>query len=157
MRFFIELSYKGENYHGWQVQPNANTIQEEINKALSVILNDKIEVIGAGRTDTGVHAKKMFAHFDYYIDFEIQDLIFRLNSFLPIDIVIVDIFKVKDDANCRFDALSRTYQYHIIQKKDPFNRNAYLLQKELDLEAMNQACKYIIGKNILIVISKNNV
>ena len=74
MRFFIELSYKGENYHGWQMQPNANTIQEEINKALSVILNDKIEVIGAGRTDKGVHAKKMFAHFDYFIDFEIQNL-----------------------------------------------------------------------------------
>ena len=156
MRFFIEFSYKGTNYHGWQEQPNAKTVQQEINKALSVILNDKIEVIGAGRTDTGVHAKKMFSHFDYYINFEIQDLIFRLNSFLPSDIVILDIFKVKDDANCRFDALSRTYQYHIIQKKDPFNRNAYLLQKELDLEAMNQACKYLIGKKDFTSFSKVN-
>ena len=156
MRFFIKLSYKGTNYHGWQVQPNAKTIQQEVNKALSVILNERIEVIGAGRTDKGVHAKKMFAHFDYYIDFEIQDLIFKLNSFLPGDITILDIFKVKDDANSRFDALSRTYQYHIIHRKDSFNKNAYLIQKDLDLEAMNEACQHIIGKQDFSSFSKAN-
>ena len=156
MRFFIELSYKGTNYHGWQVQPNANTVQAEINKALSLILNAKIEVSGAGRTDAGVHAKQMFAHFDCDIDFDIQNLMFKLNSFLPSDIAIKDIFKVKEDANCRFDALSRTYQYHIIQKKDPFNKTAYFLQNDLDIKAMNEACKYIIGKQDFTSFSKVN-
>ena len=88
MRFFIELSYKGTNYHGWQEQPNANTVQAEINRALSTILNTNIEVIGAGRTDTGVHANQMFAHFDCDIDFDIQNLMFKLNSFLASDIAI---------------------------------------------------------------------
>ena len=156
MRFFIELSYKGTNYHGWQEQPNANTVQAEINSALSTILNTNIEVIGAGRTDTGVHANQMFAHFDCDIDFDIQNLMFKLNSFLPSDIAIKDIFKVKEDANCRFDALSRTYQYHIIQKKDPFNKTAYFLQKDLDIIAMNEACKYIIGKQDFTSFSKVN-
>ena len=156
MRFFIELSYKGTNYHGWQEQPNAKTVQAEINRALSTILNTNIEVIGAGRTDTGVHANQMFAHFDCDIDFDIQNLMFKLNSFLPRDIAIKDIFKVKEDANCRFDALSRTYQYHIIQKKDPFNKTAYFLQNDLDIKAMNEACKYIIGKQDFTSFSKVN-
>ena len=156
MRFFIVLSYKGTNYHGWQEQPNANTVQAEINRALSTILNTNIEVIGAGRTDTGVHANQMFAHFDCDIDFDIQNLMFKLNSFLASDIAIKDIFKVKEDANCRFDALSRTYQYHIIQKKDPFNKTAYFLQNDLDIKAMNEACKYIIGKQDFTSFSKVN-
>ena len=156
MRFFIELSYKGTNYHGWQVQPNANTVQHEINKALSAICNNKIEVMGAGRTDAGVHAKQMFAHFDCDIDIDIQNLISRLNSFLPSDIAICDIFKVKESANCRFDAISRTYQYHIIQNKDPFNSASYLFQKYLDIDAMNEACKYIIGKQDYTSFSKVN-
>jgi tRNA pseudouridine38-40 synthase len=156
MRFFIELSYKGTNYHGWQEQPNAKTVQAEINRALSTILNTNIEVIGAGRTDTGVHANQMFAHFDCDIDFDIQNLMFKLNSFLASDIAIKDIFKVKEDANCRFDALSRTYQYHIIQKKDPFNKTAYFLQNDLDIKAMNEACKYIIGKQDFTSFSKVN-
>lgn len=158
MRFFIEFSYKGTNYHGWQEQPNAKTVQQEINKALSVICNDKnkIESMGAGRTDAGVHAKQMFAHFDCGFDCASTNIIFKLNSFLPNDIAICDIFKVKNDANCRFDALSRTYQYHIIQKKDPFNKTAYLLQRDLDIQAMNDACKYIIGKQDYTSFSKLN-
>ena len=156
MRFFIELSYKGTRYHGWQEQPNANSVQAEINKALSVILNANIQVMGAGRTDAGVHARQMFAHFDCDIDFEIKDLMFKLNRFLPSDIVINDMFKVKKDTNCRFDAISRTYQYHILQKKDPFNKAAYLLQKKLDIEAMNEACQYIIGKQDFTSFSKVN-
>lgn len=156
MRFFIKLSYKGTNYHGWQIQPNANTIQQEINKALSLVLNEEIQVIGAGRTDTGVHAKKMFAHFDYNTEFQIEHIIYKLNSFLPSDITVLSIFKVREDANSRFDALSRTYQYHIINRKDPFNMNAYLVKKTLDLEAMNQACQYIIGKKDFSSFSKAN-
>ena len=94
MRFFIELSYSGSNYHGWQIQPNANTIQAELNKALSTILNNAISVVGAGRTDTGVHAKQMFAHFDAEVEMELPKLITKLNGFLPNDIAIHNIFKV---------------------------------------------------------------
>ena len=156
MRFFIKLSYKGTNYHGWQIQPNANTIQQEINKAISLVLNEEIQVIGAGRTDTGVHAKKMFAHFDYNIEFQIEHIIYKLNSLLPSDITVLSIFKVREDANSRFDALSRTYQYNVINRKDPFNMNAYLVKKALDLEVMNQACQYIIGKKDFSSFSKAN-
>ncbi len=156
MRFFIELSYLGTNYHGWQEQPNVKTIQGQVNKVLSNILNVNIEVIGAGRTDAGVHAKQMYAHFDCDLDFEIQNLIFRANKFLDNDIVIHDVFKVKDEANSRFDAISRTYQYHIIIKKDPFRNNAYLFHKELDLKAMNQACQHILGVHDFTSFSKVN-
>ena len=156
MRFFIELSYKGTNYHGWQMQPNANSIQAEINNALSTLLNIKIEVTGAGRTDTGVHAKQMFAHFDFYEDLDGLKLVSRLNGFLPQDITIHNINAVADDANCRFDALSRTYHYHIIQQKDPFNSTAYLLYKNLDIDAMNSACKQLLGKQDFTSFSKVN-
>jgi len=156
MRFFIELSYKGTNYHGWQVQPNASSVQFEINKALSTVFNTKIEVTGAGRTDAGVHAKQMFAHFDFLEEFEKEQIILKLNSFLPNEIAIHSLFEVKDDANCRFDALSRTYQYHITYKKNPFNSAAYLLYKSLDLEAMNSACQHLLGKQDFTSFSKVN-
>ena len=156
MRFFIELSYKGTNYHGWQVQPNANSVQAEINKALSTLLNTKIEVTGAGRTDTGVHAKQMFSHFDYHEDFDVLELVSKLNGFLPKDITIYKIKAVADNANCRFDALSRTYQYHIIQQKNPFIENAFLIYKNLDVDAMNLACKHLLGKQDFTSFSKVN-
>jgi len=156
MRFFLEISYKGNNYHGWQVQPNASSVQSEINKALSTVFNTKIEVTGAGRTDAGVHAKQMFAHFDFEMEFEMEKIVAQLNSFLANEIVIHSLFEVKDDANCRFDALSRTYQYHIIYKKNPFNSAAYLLHKSLDLEAMNSACQHLLGKQDFTSFSKVN-
>ena len=156
MRFFIELSYKGTNYHGWQIQLNANSVQAEINKALSTILNTKIEVTGAGRTDAGVHAKQMFAHFDCEVELEAQDITNKLNNFLPKDIAIHTIFKVAEDANCRFDALSRTYHYHIIQQKNPFNTTAFLLYKNLDVAAMNSACQHLLGKQDFTSFSKVN-
>jgi tRNA pseudouridine38-40 synthase len=156
MRFFIELSYKGTNYHGWQVQPNANSVQEELNKALSTILNTEIELVGAGRTDSGVHAKQMFAHFDCKIELDMDKIVAQLNSFLPNDIAIHNLFKVKQDANCRFDALSRTYHYHIIHKKNPFNSPAYLLHKNLDVESMNLACQHLLGKQDFTSFSKVN-
>lgn len=156
MRFFIELSYKGTDYHGWQIQPNANSVQAEINKALSTLLNTKIKVMGAGRTDTGVHAKQMFAHFDCQQDLDGLELVSKLNGFLPKDITIHNINAVTDDANCRFDALSRTYHYHIIQQKNPFNTTAYLLYKNLDVDTMNLACKHLLGKQDFTSFSKVN-
>ena len=156
MRFFIEFSYKGTNYHGWQVQPNANTVQAEINKALSILLNCKIEVIGAGRTDAGVHAKQMYAHFDYNTVFDVPNLIMKLNSFLPNDIAIHAIFQVDDEVSSRFDAISRTYEYHIVQHKSPFAPDAYYLHKKLDVDAMNMACKHLLGKQDFSSFSKAN-
>ena len=156
MRFFIQLSYKGTAYHGWQVQTNANTIQQEINKALSTILNTKIEVIGAGRTDAGVHAKQMFAHFDCNKDFEDKILIRKLNSFLPSDIAVQAIFEVGAGVSSRFDAISRTYEYHIVQHKNPFISDAYYLYKKLDVDAMNKAADYILGNQDFTSFSKVN-
>ena len=123
MRLFIELSFNGNNFHGWQIQPNANTIQAELNKALSIILKDVISVVGAGRTDAGVHAKQMFAHFDFEGDLKIEILLAKLNSFLPNDISVHKIFKVNNNTHARFDAISRTYQYYITNEKNPFNKN----------------------------------
>tara|TARA_B100000674_G_scaffold480446_1_gene480046 strand:- start:99 stop:824 length:726 start_codon:yes stop_codon:yes gene_type:complete len=154
MRFFIEISYLGTNYHGWQIQPNVDTVQQQINKALTLILGCQIEVVGAGRTDTGVHAKQMYAHFDYQEKIPINKYIYKLNQFLPNDISVKNIFLVKNDANCRFDALSRTYCYHIIQKKDPFFENVYYFKKKLNINAMNIACKFLIGEQDFTSFSK---
>ena len=156
MRFFIELSYKGTNYHGWQVQPNANTVQAEINKALSLILNAKIEVSGAGRTDAGVHAKQMFAHFDYDSEFDFHTTIIKLNSFLANDIAVRSFFKVKDEVSSRFDALSRIYHYNIVQQKSPFKTTAYFVRKPLDVKQMNLASQYLLGKQDFTSFSKAN-
>ena len=112
MRYFIEFSYNGKNYHGWQLQPKAITVQGVLQNALTTILREEISVIGAGRTDSGVHALQMFAHFDTERELS-DDLVRKLNAFLPYDIAVHSICAVKPDAHARFDALKRTYQYHI--------------------------------------------
>ena len=109
MRYFIKFSYNGTNYHGWQVQPNAVTVQETLTKAISTILNGPIELMGAGRTDTGVHAKIMYAHFDSAIAIETASMVHKLNSFLPKDIAVHKIIAVHQSAHARFDAQKRTY------------------------------------------------
>ena len=156
MRFFIEISYRGTNYHGWQVQPNNITIQAVINKALSTILKEEIFVTGAGRTDAGVHANQMYAHFDTKTAFEIDKLIFRLNQFLPNDITIHNIIKVSNDANCRFDAKNRTYRYFIINQKNSFTQDAFLIYKSLDVEKMRQSCKFLLGKHDFTSFTKKH-
>jgi len=144
LRYFIELSYNGSGYHGWQIQPKALTVQEVLEDALSTVLNDKISVVGAGRTDTGVHAIQMFAHFDTNMDLNPNDLVYKLNSFLPFNIAIVDVFKVKPDAHARFDAVRRSYLYRISLRKNVFtHRNAYYIKQPLDLEKMNAAAKIL--------------
>ena len=141
-RYFIEIMYDGANYHGWQVQPNSITVQEQLEKAISTVLGQKISVMGAGRTDTGVHAKQFFAHFDTDIDLLNSNIVYRLNSFLPQDISVKTIFGVKSDAHSRFDATSRTYEYIIYNSKNPFNvGRAHFIHKPLDLNQMNQAAK----------------
>ena len=123
MRYFVEFSYNGSKYHGWQKQPNANSVQQELIKCLSILLQTEIDLIGAGRTDAGVHAVQMFAHFDYELSFDTQRIVHKLNSFLPNDISVSKIFEVKKDTHARFSAISRTYKYYISEKKNIFNPN----------------------------------
>ncbi|WP_100612453.1 tRNA pseudouridine(38-40) synthase TruA [Confluentibacter lentus] len=140
MRYFIELSYNGKAYHGWQNQPKSISVQEVIEDSLSKLLSETIAIVGAGRTDTGVHASQMFAHFDTEMAFMEDDLVFKLNSFLPKDIAVHTIFKVKAEAHARFDALSRTYLYRITLKKNVFTfDNVFYVKQDLDVDKMNEA------------------
>ena len=157
MRYFIELSYNGSAYHGWQNQPNEISVQEVIENALSLILKETVSIMGAGRTDTGVHAEQMFAHFDTDVDFDAIDLTFKLNSFLPKDIAIHTIFKVKADAHARFNALSRTYLYRITLQKNVFNfDNAYYVKQDLDVEKLKEASKILFEYKDFQCFSKVN-
>ena len=157
MRYFIKLAYNGTNYHGWQVQPNASSVQETLNNALSVILNSEINIMGAGRTDTGVHAKEMFAHFDYDPILEIDSTLHKLNSYLPKDIAIYDIIPVHEDAHARFDAKKRTYQYHISSVKNVFSQEeSWYYHQNLDVELMNQAAKILLNHTDFQCFSKVN-
>jgi len=141
MRYFIEFSYNGKNYFGYQIQPEAISVQEELEKALSTILRENIKTTGAGRTDTGVHARKMFAHFDTEQPVD-ENLSRRLNSFLPPDISIKRIFPVKHDFHARFDATFRTYEYYISLEKNPFTEESAWQhwRKPLDVDKMSEAC-----------------
>lgn len=157
MRYFIELSYNGKAYHGWQNQPNEISVQQVLEEALSVLLQGKTEVVGAGRTDTGVHASQMFAHFNVEFEMDISNLVYKLNAFLPSDIAVHDIFKVKDDAHARFAAISRTYHYKISNTKNVFTNDfAYRLQLPLDTVKMNEACKILLQYKDFQCFSKSN-
>ena len=147
MRYFIDISYDGSNYHGWQIQPNAVTVQHQINLAFSTILNEEINVLGAGRTDTGVHAKKMIAHFDTNQTIDFEKFKYRINGFLKNDISLNDIYKVKEDAHARFSAISRTYEYRVSRTKNPFSVNSYFLLRDLDFQSMKKACKFLHGSH----------
>ena len=119
LRYFIQFSYNGSGYHGWQIQPNALSVQEVLTQALTTILGTAIELTGAGRTDAGVHAKQMFAHLDIVQVIDTEKLVYKLNAFLPKDIAVSSIFPVSDQAHARFDATKRTYEYHIHTQKNP--------------------------------------
>lgn len=144
LRYFIEFSYNGKNYFGYQVQPDAISVQEELEKALSTILREEIKTTGAGRTDTGVHAKKIFAHFDTEQVLDVN-LPHKLNSFLPPDISIKRIFQVKNDFHARFDATYRTYEYYISLEKNPFTLESAWQhwKRPLNMDKMNEACKIL--------------
>ena len=157
LRYFLKFSYNGTNYHGWQSQPNAITVQATLEKALSVILSSEIETIGAGRTDTGVHAKEMYAHFDSNSYFEIAQTVYKLNSFLPKDIAISDIYPVHDDAHARFDASERTYVYKMHTNKDVFLENlSWQFPQTLDIENMNVAANELLRHTNFECFSKVN-
>ena len=144
LRYFIAFSYNGASFCGFQIQPNEPSVQETMEKALSMLLREDIKIVGAGRTDTGVHATKMYAHFETE---KVPDdqLVYKLNSFLPPSIAVQEIFKVKEDLHARFSALYRTYEYYISLKKNPFTENSawQLWRKDLDIDAMNSACEIL--------------
>ena len=147
-RYFIHLSYDGTNYHGWQVQPNGSSVQAELQRALSTLLREPIEVIGAGRTDAGVHARKMVAHFDVSQQLDERQMAYRMNRILPRDIAIEKIEEVSEDMHARFSATWRTYRYYIHTHKDPFCR-AYSCEThyKLDFTAMNQAAQFLLSQS----------
>jgi tRNA pseudouridine38-40 synthase len=145
-RYFIHLGYKGTYYHGWQIQPGAISVQEVLNQHLSLLLKETIQTVGAGRTDSGVHASSFFAHFDSHSKDLDQNpkFIYQLNSILPRDIAVYKILAVHSDAHARFDAISRTYLYRICMIKDPFNIEfAMHFKYPLDITAMNKASEIL--------------
>ena len=146
MRYFVTLSYDGTRYHGWQIQPNGDSIQERLQGALSTLLRAEISVTGAGRTDAGVHARMMVAHFDYEEALDGQQLCYKLNRLLPYDISVQKVEQVADDLHARFSATSRTYHYYIHTVKDPFSR-AYSceLHYPLDFKKMNEAAAMLLN------------
>ena len=146
MRYFIELAYRGTNYHGWQIQANAHTVQAAFNQALNTLLKENIETIGSGRTDTGVHALQQFVHLNTDKLLQENPHIYQLNALLPPDIVVKKIFQVSETAHSRFDALSRSYEYRISTKKNPFLTDlCYLYTKPLDMAAMNKASELLLA------------
>ena len=158
-RYFIELAYKGTAYHGWQIQQNAISVQELINKALSTLCRQNMETLGCGRTDTGVHARQLFAHADIPEGIDVQNPLFllSLNSMLPFDIGVKRFIKVSKEAHARFDASLRSYEYHIHFIKDPFLHNlSWLLRDQPEIDLMNEAAKIIMEYRDFSCFSKSN-
>jgi len=154
-RYFIEVSYKGTNYSGFQKQQNANSVQAELEKALEVFYRQKFELTGSSRTDAGVHALQNFFHFDS--ETRIEDGSYNLNAILPDDIVAKRIFQVADDAHCRFDATSREYHYYIYQNKNPFLQGrAYYVPYTVDIGLLQAAASEIKNHTNFISFSKRN-
>lgn len=163
MRYFVQFSYFGKPYHGWQKQPNSVTVQQVLQESFSTLLKRPIELVGAGRTDTGVHAKEMFAHFDVDRIFgsagidDAAHLTHRLNALLPDAIAVQSIVEVHDKAHARFDAVERTYEYWIVQDKNPFYSDfAYYIKHPLKIEAMNEAAAILLEFEDFQCFSKSN-
>ena len=157
IRYFINLSFDGQRYHGWQIQPNAISVQEELNKGLSLILRQQIEVVGAGRTDTGVHARVMVAHFDIDQQIDEKQLAYRLNRVMPTDISINDVYKVDNEMHARFSAKERTYRYFVHTKRDPFCRlHSVELHYPIDFELMNKAAAMLLEATDFKAFCKSN-
>jgi tRNA pseudouridine38-40 synthase len=154
-RYFIEVSYMGTKYSGFQIQQNANSIQAEVEKALKIFYKEEYALTGSSRTDAGVHALQNFFHFDTQA--EIQDSTYHLNAILPSDIVVKRMFQVQPASHCRFDALSREYSYYIYSNKDPFLQNrAYFFPYKLNIEAMGQAASELMQHQDFATFSKRN-
>lgn len=157
MRYFITFSYDGTAYHGWQIQPHSLSVQEELQKAMSILLRKPMEVVGAGRTDTGVHARKMVAHFDYDEEVDCPQLVYKLNKLLPRDIAVQQVKPVAEDMHARFSAKSRTYHYFVHMGKNPFLRSySWQVYGNIDFELMNQAASVLMEYKDFTSFSKVN-
>ncbi len=156
-RYFAEIAFKGTAFHGWQMQPNATSVQETFNKALSTLFREKIKTVGAGRTDAGVHARYFAVHFDCnaFDPCLKSKIIYGLNSLLPDDIAVNDLYPVISDAHARYSAISRTYEYRLCQKKNPFeNEFSWFFPYQLNVGLMNQACEILQKNNDFTSFSK---
>lgn len=157
MRYFITFSYDGTAYHGWQIQPHSVTVQEELQKALSTLMRKPMEVVGAGRTDTGVHARKMIAHFDHDEVLDCSQLVYKLNKLLPRDIAVQHVEPVANDMHARFSAKSRTYHYYVHLDKNPFLRSySWQVYGNPDFELMNRAARVLMEYKDFTSFSKVN-
>lgn len=157
MRYFITFSYDGTAYHGWQIQPHSVTVQEELQKALSTLMRKPMEVVGAGRTDTGVHASKMIAHFDHDEVMDCSQLVYKLNKLLPRDIAVQHVEPVAYDMHARFSAKSRTYHYYVHLDKNPFLRSySWQVYGNPDFELMNRAARVLMEYKDFTSFSKVN-
>ena len=159
MRYFIQLSYDGTRYHGWQIQPNGISVQETLQKSLSTLLRQTVEVVGAGRTDAGVHARMMMAHFDCPGEnpMDCSQLVYKLNKILPPDIAVQEVFPVADDMHARFSATTRTYYYFINLRKSPFLRSySWYVYGSLDFQKMNEAASTLMEYKDFTSFSKVN-
>lgn len=157
MRYFLKLAYRGTPFHGWQIQPNAISVQERINKVLSLVLPEEINIVGAGRTDTGVHAREMYAHFDTASDIaDLALLVNKLNKMLSPDIVIFQVFPVSEQAHARFDAIERSYEYHLLRKRSPFGQDLSTpYYFDLDIKAMQETAEALKFKGDFSSFSKS--
>lgn len=157
MRYFIKLQFNGKPFCGWQIQPNAISVQEVLQQALSTLLRENVQVTGAGRTDTGVHAKEMFAHFDTLQSVDMDQLAYRLNSILPKEIAVFWIKSVHEEAHARFSAVSRSYEYWVHFDKNPFLEGlSYRHHTPVDFQKMNRAAEYLIGEKSFRCFEKSH-
>ena len=160
MRYFLCISYRGAGFSGWQIQENAHTIEAEVEKTLSTLLGETIDVVGAGRTDTGVNAKNFYAHFDSSSQELVSNperIVYKMNAILPYGISVNSIIPVHEDAHARFDATSRTYKYYIHCSKDPFCESySYFCKFDLDTDAMNRGAQFLLGKRDFSSFEKAN-
>jgi|WetSurMetagenome_2_1015567.scaffolds.fasta_scaffold81846_2 tRNA pseudouridine38-40 synthase len=157
-RYFIRLAYNGTPYHGWQVQPNARSVQQVLNDAFSLIMREEVRLTGCGRTDTGVHAREFYAHFDCdrtFTPLELDKLAFKINSYIDPEIAIRRILPVADDLHARFSARTRTYEYHITRRKDPFSKGfAYYYFGKIDVDKMNAGADFLLSVKDFTSFSK---
>jgi len=157
-RYFIRFAYDGTSFHGWQRQPNGTTIQQKLEEAMTMMLRSNVSLTGAGRTDTGVHANEFFAHFDLFQQLsasECEKLVFRLNGYLGGEIVLSEIYPVKEDIHARFSAISRTYRYCIARVQNPFRRDfTHFIYGDIDVELMNLGATLIMGYHDFTSFSK---
>ncbi|MCX2740477.1 tRNA pseudouridine(38-40) synthase TruA [Pontibacter anaerobius] len=155
MRYFLEIAYDGTRFHGWQVQPNALSVQEVLEDSLSKVLREPIATTGSGRTDTGVHASQQFVHFNAQQELDPQHVIYRLNRILPEDISAVSLYPMQPEAHARYDAFARTYHYHVTLRKNPFKRyHAWYHNRPLDVEKMNEAAAILLKYEDFTTFSK---